>query len=69
MSNDKERDDDMSILDRVKEMFGFISEEKIKDIEKDIQILKDTSDDIQRDIKKLATNTNIELKAVQDKQR
>ena len=69
MSNDKERDDDMSILDRVKEMFGFISEEKIKDIEKDIQILKDTSDDIQRDIKKLATNTNIELKAVQDKQK
>ena len=67
MSNDKERDDDMSILDRVKEMFGFISEEKIKDIEKDIQILKDTSDDIQRDIKKLATN--IELKAVQDKQK
>ena len=52
MSNDKERDDDMSILDRVKEMFGFISEEKIKDIEKDIQILKDTSDDIQREIKK-----------------
>ena len=69
MSNDKERDDDMSILDRVKEMFGFISEEKIKDIEKDIQILKDTSDDIQREIKKLATNTNIELKAVQDKQK
>ena len=67
MSNDKERDDDMSILDRVKEMFGFISEEKIKDIEKDIQILKDTSDDIQRDIKKLATN--IQLKAVQDKQK
>ena len=67
MSNDKERDDDMSILDRVKEMFGFISEEKIKDIEKDIKILKDTSDDIQRDIKKSATN--IALKAVQDKQK
>ena len=67
MSNGNERDDDMSILDRVKEMFGFISEEKIKNIEKDIQILKDTSDDIQRDIKKLATN--IELKAVQDKQK
>ena len=65
MSNDNERVEDMGIVDKVVEkvgeVFGF------NDIKNEIQILKDTSDDIQETIKKLATN--IELKAVNDKQK
>ena len=59
MSNDG-RDEDMGIVDKVVEkvgeVFGF------NDIKNEIQILKDTSDDIQKEIKKLATNN--ELKAL-----
>jgi Chromosome segregation ATPases len=65
MSNDNERVEDMGIVDKVVEkvgeVFGF------NDIKNEIQILKDTSDDIQKTIKKLARN--IELKAVSDKQK
>ena len=61
MSNDG-RDEDMGIVDKVVEkvgeVFGF------NDIKNEIQILKDTSDDIQKEIKKLATNN--ELKAIKD---
>ena len=65
MSNDNERDENMGIIDKavekVGEAFG------LKYVKEDIQILKDTSDEIQEMIKKLATN--IQLKAVQDKQK
>ena len=65
MSNDNERDENMGIIDKAVEKVGEVF--GLKDVEEDIQILKDTSDEIQEMIKKLATN--IQLKAVQDKQK
>ena len=65
MSNDNERDENMGIIDKAVEKVGEVF--GLKDVEEDIQILKDTSDEIQEMIKKLATN--IELKEVKDKQK
>ena len=65
MSNNNERDENMGIIDKVVEKVGEVF--GLKDVKEDIQILKDTSDDIQETIKKSATN--IELKEVKDKQK
>ena len=65
MSNDNERVENMGIIDKAVEKVGEVF--GLKDVKEDIQILKDTSDEIQEMIKKLATN--IELKAVKDKQK